>query len=298
MNFKKAKIRCSDLYSVMSLTSKNRKLTDKQSVELDKLLSKEELTEKQDIRLKELSERRNNELKLEILSKGCITTLVDVYSRYKYDKNEPTFQGEYVPSLMNGTLSEGASLKILSELDGVDYKLEKSVISNSYLSGIIDAYIGDKPKGAKVIIDVKTATSLQSLLVNLRKDVKPQYYWQMMGYLFITGADYGEVCHVLPSYHPTIIESELQKLKHRLSILELDEKELDIKCNRLIDSLTFDDIDIRKRVVRFRIEPDKKVFKQIKEKIKHCREWLSLLDKEHTALNDKKETEYREEDNT
>lgn len=286
MNFNKLLLPCSSLPSIMAAAKDGKPLTEKQTIEFEKLEAKQDRTEKQQENYEKFISRIENAGKTDTIGSGGISRLKDIYTKEKWGKEVISVAKDYVPAVLNGTLSEGKSLSIVSELDGHDYKVHKKLIKNRYLKGILDCYLGASVKKIHRVVDIKTASSMQSLL-SLVKDEETQskYYWQIMGYLAITGADEGEVCHCLVSYSERIINDEINKFLQRTKNLGFDGEYIEAQIHRIKFNMTFDEIPIEQRVVRFKVERDESAIKNIYDKVKFCRKWLSSFDKIHLEMN-------------
>ncbi len=286
MDFSKTLISCSALPAIMATTKEGRPLTEKQSEEFAKLSVHPNRTEIQERKYEKYLIRVKNEGRVDVIGGGGISKLKDIYIKEKWHKEIINVAKDYVPAILNGTLSESNSLALVSELDNTTYKKHKCLIKNRYLKGILDCYLGSSLKRISKVMDIKTAASMQSLL-SLIKDEETQskYYWQIMGYLSITGAEEGEVCHCLVSYPERIITDEINKFLLRTKNLGFDGEYIESQIHRIRFNMTFDEIPIEQRVVRFKVQRDAEAIKNIHHKVKFCRKWLNDFDKLHRNMN-------------
>jgi len=261
-------------------------LTDIQLAEYTELALKPDRKPGQQKKFEAYSLRISNEGKVEGIAATGISKLKDIYTKEKWGKEIINIAKDYVPALLNGTLSESKSLQVISDMDGVKYKCHKALIKNRYLKGILDCYSGTSIKKIDKVIDIKTAASMQSLLSLVRdEETKSKYYWQIMGYLAITGAEEGEVCHCLVSYSERIITDEINKFLFRAKNLGFNGEYIDAQIQRIKFNLTFDEIPIEQRVVRFNVVRDEQAIKSIYGKVKFCRKWLNSFDELHRNMN-------------
>lgn len=49
--------------------------------------------------------------------------------------------------------------------------------------------------------------------------------------------------------------------------------------------MTFDEIPIEQRVVRFKVQRDEEAIKSIYDKVRFCRKWLNSFDELHRGMN-------------
>lgn len=286
MDFNKTLISCSALPAIMANTKEGKPLTDKQSEEFAKLTVHPNRSKSQQEKYEKYLIRLENEGKIDAIGAGGISKLKDIYIKEKWHKEIINVAKDYVPAVLNGTLSESKSLDLVSELDGVTYKQHKCLMKNRYLKGILDCYLGKSLKKIEKVTDIKTAASMQSLLSLVKdEETKSKYYWQIMGYLAITGANEGEICHCLVSYSDRIINDEINKFLHRTKNLGFDGEYIDAQIHRIKFNMTFDEIPIEQRVVRFKVQRDEDAIKNIYEKVKFCRKWLNNFDELHRSMN-------------
>ena len=286
MDFTKILISCSALPAVMANTKEIKQLTEPQEIEFAKLRIHPSRSKLQQDKYKKYIIRSENAGKVDSIGAGGISKLKDIYIKEKWGKEVVSVAKDYVPGILNGTLSEHKSLSLISELDGVAYRKHKSLIKNKYLKGILDSYLGNSLKKIEKVTDIKTASSMQSLLSLIKdEETNTKYYWQIMGYLAITGANEGEICHCLVSYPERIINDEINKFLQRTKNLGFDGDYIDSQIQRIKFNMTFDEIPIEQRVVRFKVERDDNAIKNIYEKVKFCRKWLDKFDNLHRSMN-------------
>ena len=286
MDFNKILISCSALPAIMANTKEGKPLTEIQMEEYVKLAIHTNRSVSQQNKYDKYLIRLKNEGKIEGVSTGGVSKLKDIYIKEKWHKEIVNGAKDYVPAVLNGTLSEDKSLALISELDGITYKKHKSLIKNRYLKGILDCYLGKSLKKIEKVTDIKTAASMQSLLSLIKdEETTSKYYWQIMGYLAITGANEGEICHCLVSYSDRIINDEINKFLHRTKNLGFDGEYIDAQIHRIKFNMTFDEIPIEQRVVRFNVQRDEDAIKNIYEKVKFCRKWLNNFDELHRSMN-------------
>lgn len=209
----------------------------------------------------------------EVLSDGAKTYLTKVYAWEKYKKW--TFpEGKAEKFFAKGVAVEGAAIKMLSELDGKEYKKNETKIRNQFVVGIPDIYEGRLITEAEYIIDAKSSWDIGTFFANLCADLKEVYWWQMQGYFFLTGAQRGEVSYCLLSTPEHIIRPELERIK----VLKPDYTDKDILWN-----FNFDSIPMDERRIKFEVERDDEAIERIKKRVVRCREFLAEIEQMHTA---------------
>jgi hypothetical protein len=154
-------------------------------------------------------------------------------------------------------------------------------IVNGFLTGIPDVFVGESIYKAQYIIDVKSSWDIESYLINLGRPLYSNYWWQIQGYLAITGALVGEVAYCLVNTPQSLINNEVYRLKERMDVVTDEDPAFKIKEKELINNLMFDDIPENDRVLRFLVERDDEAIAKIYKKVEMCREYMIEIEQLH-----------------
>lgn len=205
-----------------------------------------------------------NEKKDEIeLTEGAKRYLARLYGYIKYqkwvvpvsDRKERYFKGLFL---------EKEAISLISELDGEKYIKNTFRIADDFLSGVPDVVEDHK------IIDIKCSWDIVTFFANLYKSLSPQYWWQMQGYLSITGMGSGEISFCLLSTPPACVDQIISDMKMR-GTLFIPEDEAREKFN-------YDSIPKEERRIKFIIERDDEAIAQIPKRVQKAREFLAFLE--------------------
>lgn len=180
-----------------------------------------------------------------------------------------------------GTIAENDSLALLSIVKGVNLVKNEERVNNDFLTGIPDAFIGESIHKAGYIIDVKTSWDIETFLINLGRPLYSLYWWQIQGYLAITGAEVGEVAYCLVNTPQSLINNEIYKLKDRMDVVTDQDPAFLAKEKELINNLMFDDMPEQDRVLRFLVERDDAAIEKVYHRVKQCREYLKEVEEMH-----------------
>ena len=167
------KCRCSQISLMMADSRDNPTITEKQELALNDLQAKAGLSDKQKAELDRLLVLKANSGKA-ILGTACITYLLEEYAWRTEGMVRVTKELTDVPQMQKGTIVEPQSLLLLSQYDGVEYRAnidcngERKRIYNDYLSGEVDAYVGDEIMGASKIPDVKSTWDYPTFLCKIK----------------------------------------------------------------------------------------------------------------------------------
>ncbi len=282
MNWNETLIRCSCIGKIMA-DGRGSVLTDKQHEMMLELQMKDSRTPKQQETLDSLIFKKNAPPSL---GDTCISYLKEVYVWEKYGK-EPVGGAERSKYTMKGKLVEDDSITMLSRIDSLSYKKNDLRFTNNYLTGEPDIIVS-KDGIASKIIDIKSSYDFATLLSNIGSPLNSLYKYQVQGYMALTGASEGEVCYCLVNMPQEIITAEKKRIFYALNAATEESPEYVRQSNRLENSMTFDEVPIKERIVRFPIQRDEELISKIYKRVEQCREWLTEFDSFHTMMNKSK----------
>jgi hypothetical protein len=257
-------------------------LTEKQSLEIERLLLIPQRTEKQGETLRALIAKRDAPPELSDTAKSYLREL---YIFHKYGK-ETVGGSERSKYTMKGTSVEDNSIKLLSRLHNSLYIKNIDTYKNDYICGTPDIVVKSDEGFAQKIIDIKSSWDGASLLSNLGAPLNQHYYYQLQGYMALTGATKAEVCYCLVSMPDEIINGEKKRIWYIMN--PPTEENVDYKkaIQKLEDNMTFDEIPEKERIISFKVDRDESVIEKIYERVVQCREWLKDFEKSHLSENE------------
>jgi len=280
IDWSKVLFRCSCLGKIMT-EGKGSVLTDKQQERINELQSKEKRTEKQEEELSSLIAKKNAPPRL---SDTCISYLKEVYVHNKYGK-EPIGGAERSKYTLKGKAVEDESIMMLSRIDSAHYEKNKERFYNSYLSGEPDIIVRDAQGYPVEIKDIKSSYDYATLLANYGSQLNPLYYAQMQGYMALTGADKAEVDYCLVNMPQEVIESEKRRIFYAINPVTEEDPYYKSQIERIEWNMTFDEIPINERILRFSVERNDDFITRTYKRIDECRKWLQDFDNEFSSLN-------------
>lgn len=277
----KVLFRCSCLGKIMT-ESKGAVLTEKQSQEIERLQSLPSPTEKQQQTLNDLIAKRDAPPKL---SDTAISYLKEVYVYQKYGK-EPIGGAERSKYVLKGRAVENESIMMLSRIDSADYVKNDKRYTNEYLTGEPDIIVSEDGNPVK-ILDIKSSYDFATLLSNIGFSLNPNYYAQMQGYMALTGATEAEVDYCLVNMPQEIIEGEKRRIFYAINPATEEDPYYKKQIERVEWNMTFDEIPITERVLRFPVPRSEDFISRMYAKITECRKWLQEFDTMYSNLNKK-----------
>jgi hypothetical protein len=272
MDFSKLHFSCSSLADIM--TDPPGRITENQLEELERLEQKEHLSPSQlEKYMKFLAMK---ETQPPALSETCTKFLHELYIRKKY--GERFRHGAPITYAMKGISVEWKAIRMLAKIDGIPYVKNKALMKNGYLSGRPDVIDGD------AVIDIKASWDTKNFLMNMTEKISKKHWWQLQGYLALTGLKYGVVAFCLVTTPGMLVESQKNLLYEAMGEPGRDNRRYREACRRMEKAMRFDDIPERERVLRYKVERDDKAISRILPKIEKCREYLSQVEEKHKKL--------------
>lgn len=289
INFDDFKVRCSAIQKVLSNSQDNPVLTEKQAIELvdleEKLQKNGSITQKQQERLAELKVKQENGKKI-ILSDTCISYLMEVYAWEVYGMIPVGKESMDLLGMRKGKKVETESVALLSEVDGIEYKIHKDRIFNEYLSGEIDVYAGEHVYAAVNVSDMKNATDYPTFLKKIHTGLENGQKEQIQGYGDITGArDLYIVNSLVDCPEEDIIEMQWRVAK-KMGAATTESTEFLEEWPKWERSMRFGRIPKHQRISKIKVDPFSDHKRQfLYDRVKICRDWLNNFHEQYQKLN-------------
>jgi hypothetical protein len=293
-DFSKTLIRCHAAGHIMS-SPKGKSPLDKYNDAVDSLTSNEAKLDKlKDKECKSAMEARKKieELKIEIpelykskdeviLSETCKTYLIQSYVLSKYGRiREITTK-----QMLKGSISEQESIDLFATLEKRPFAKNLYRLSNEYISGTPDLYDGETIIDSNEIIDIKSCWDIFTFLSNVTEPDSDLYYWQIQGYLALTGAKIGTIAYCLVNTPDSIIEGEKYVLLKRLDVATEEAPEFKREYAKLIMNRKFDDIPMSERLLTVSYDRNDDDITKLYQKVEKCREFLAEFEEEHLMFS-------------
>jgi len=203
------------------------------------------------------------------LSETCKTHLVDLYVADKYDRHTDIFN-KYVEK---GLAVEEDSITLYSRVQKQFFKKNEVRLKNEFINGEPDLFTGPTIHEAETIIDVKSSWDLYTFTRAKFSDVNKHYWWQLQGYMALTGAKKSRLAYCLVNTPEQTINDEKRKLMWRMGALSEEATDYKEACELIDKNMRYDDIPLHERVFIFEIERDEYAIQSIYDKVKKCREY-------------------------
>lgn len=207
------------------------------------------------------------------LSEGAKTHLVDVFVRERYGR-QTDISNKFIEK---GLMVEEDSITLYSRVKKQFFKKNEDHLSNEFVKGTPDLFIGKDISHARQIIDVKSSWDIFTFYRAISKKVNPLYYWQLQTYMYLTGATNARLAYCLINTPECFINDEKRRIFYKMNIISEENEVYQDACRHLELAMTYDDIPLSERVIEFEIPRCDADINRIGEKVKKCREFLIQL---------------------
>lgn len=166
-----------------------------------------------------------------------------------------------------------------NEVEQDSIELTERVLELGFVTKNEDYFENDYIKGTpdiitdKMVIDVKS--SWNALTFPWFEDELPNkdYYYQVQGYLWLTGKQFGMVAYCLVNTPENIVNDEIRRTAWAKYEIEPSEETI----RDVMSAHNFDHIQEDRRVKAFLFNYDEHVIEQIKTRIEECRYYYQIL---------------------
>lgn len=207
------------------------------------------------------------------LSETCKSKLVEVYINHFY-KREKDITNKYIEK---GLAVEEDAITLYSRLEGKFFKKNDQRLFNDFIQGEPDLFEGSRIDEATHIIDLKSSWDIFTFFVNNVKKVDKDYLYQLNGYMALTGADTATLAYCLIDTPEPMINDEKRRLFHKMNVLTEENADYKKACELLDKSMTFGDIPMADRVIKFQLTRDDELINNVYKRVPFWREFLNTL---------------------
>lgn len=276
-----------------AISKKQNQYADCKSKETKTAIKLKEDISKLSLQASELSKIKNDES----LSETAKTHCIDVFVSNKYNR----FTEFSAKQCDKGNEVEDDSITTISRLTKKLFVKNELELKNEFIRGTPDIFEGKTIYTATDVRDAKSPWDAFTFFRSKFKDLKKQYYWQGLGYMWLTGAKKCSIDYCLNNTPYHIVERELKKESH--NHLDGDTPawiELQIIANHVYDIKTlqeytklrgcyphddysravsagFVEIPLKERHFNFEFEYSESDIERLKSRILLARKYISTL---------------------
>lgn len=212
----------------------------------------------------ELGEKKD-EIKI---SEGCKTHLIDVHTCFTFNRPTRDVKSKY---LEKGLMLEQKAIAFYSDMTNIFYEKSDIRRDDGYIMGEIDF------EDEICIYDTKVSWDAWTFRRNIKYLENPEscpYFPNMQGYMRIWERETAKVVYTLLDTPKKLIEAEKKKMLYDFIGNEQDYEEA---CIELEKTLTYPDIDPKRKIIEIPIARDEDYINDIPKVVEACRAYLNYL---------------------
>jgi len=210
------------------------------------------------------------------LSDGAKTHLMDVYI-FLTTGRKGDIENRYVKK---GCLVEDDSITLYSRVKKQFFKKNETHLNNLFIKGTPDIFEGESIHTATRLPDIKSSWSVRTFYQTFKRKLNPIYFWQIIAYMWLTGARSGSIAYCLVDTPEGLIQAEINKLWYKMGHPPI-ESELFIKAsNEIRQEMTYSDIPIKQRLLEYEVEWKDEYIDKIQKYVIAGREYLKEIHQE------------------
>lgn len=214
--------------------------------------------------------------KSETLSETTKTHLIDKFVSYKYGR-QTDISNKYIAK---GLEVEEDSLTLYTRFKKIYDKPSRKNeqwLKNEFICGTPDLFYGESIDKAYHVVDLKSSWDIFTFFRTKSKKLNPMYYWQLQGYMALTGAKQATLAYCLIDTPDAMINDEKRKLLWKMGVTTEENADYQEACIEIEKLCLYSDIPLEERVLETIIERDDEKIKQLYTRIEQCREYLKTL---------------------
>ena len=206
----------------------------------------------------------SSKTKGEVLSKTCKSYIQELAIENTYGIRKE-FWSRYTDK---GNEVEPESIELVKKVLGL-----KGICKND--ERITNEWITGKPdvNTNKILLDVKSSWDATTFPWFEDEIPNKDYYYQLQGYMWLTGKTESLLCYCLVNTPFQIVEDEVRREHWKQNLID---ESLDLR-DFVQAKHNFDHVPKEKRLKVFKIAKDEEVIEKIKQRVEECREYYNDL---------------------
>ena len=210
-------------------------------------------------------------LKSEEISETTKSYLREYFIKKKYNKIK-NFESKFISKGL--MVEEDALTQYSIHKKGIFNKNEIQ-LENDYITGTPDTFIGDDIYNAKTIIDIKSSWSIFTFFDSKEDKINKLYYWQLQGYMWLTGAQNAKLVYCLLNTPEQLIVDEKRRLSWKMGLIDEDINNEYLLAAKIIENNNnFNDIGISEKIHEIEIVRNEDDIQRLKNRIILVNEYL------------------------
>lgn len=205
------------------------------------------------------------------LSETTKTHLIDVFIQNNYNRRTD-ISNRYT---IKGTLVEEDSMTLFSRVTKRYYVKNEESLANDFIKGTPDI-ITSLDVADMEIIDIKSSWDIFTFMrAKFKNDINKIYYWQLQGYMFLTGAKKARLAYCLVNTPDQLLEDEKRRLWYKMGQPDKNSPVWADACTEIERNCLYDDIPMAERLHTISFDRNDEDIARLCERIVQCRKWIS-----------------------
>jgi hypothetical protein len=202
--------------------------------------------------------------KSEVLSQTAKSYIEDLFNELEFGYRKE-FSSRYTDK---GLEMEDEAIQFASEQFDWEFVVKNTErFTNDYITGEPDINTDS------LLADIKCSWSLDTYPMFEAEMKNKDYYWQLQGYMWLTGKTQAELVYCLMNTPLQIVEDEVRRAHWKAGLIDED---IDLRYE-VQTKHNYDNIPSKLRVKRYIVERDEKAIEKIIEKVEIAREYYKML---------------------
>lgn len=212
--------------------------------------------------------------KSEPLSETTKTHLIDVYVQNKYGR-QSDITNRYV---QKGLMVEEDSITLYSRHKKTFFKKNEKHLHNGFIKGTPDLFTGIEIYNADEILDIKSSWDIYTFFRVHTQALNKMYYWQLQGYMALTGARSSKLVYCLINTPEILINDEKRKLLYKMNVATEENKDFMAACKELDAAMTYDDIPMNEKIIEMEVNRNDDDINKLYSRVELCRDFLNQIE--------------------
>lgn len=205
--------------------------------------------------------------KSEVLSETTKSYIKELFLEREYNIRKE-ISSRY---LDKGIEVEDESIQLASQVNDWDFVVKNETrFNNEYITGEPDICTDT------LLVDIKSSWSLHTFRMFDKELKNKDYYWQLQGYMWLTGHKVSQLSYCLINTPFLIVEDEVRRAHWKANLID-ESEELRAEVEAMHN---FDHIPNEKRVKTFEVVYNEADIERLKTRIEQCREYYESLKSE------------------
>ena len=206
--------------------------------------------------------------KSETLSETAKTFIEDVFNEKEYGIYKDV-SSRYTDK---GIQMEDEAIQFAGNVLGWEFGIFKNEkrLTNEWITGVPDINTDT------LLADIKCSFDGTTFPFHKKQIPNKDYFWQLQGYMMLTGHEQAELVYCLMNTPQLIVEDEIRRAHWKLNLLE---ESLDLR-DAIQNQHNFDHLSDRIRVKRFMVIKDEESQAKIRERVFNANEYYEQLKNE------------------